>query len=467
MLKFGFMFVNLFILYFLYEIPKAKIELFFPKGFQVSIPADDADRLFAFHGKLNEELDDLEPGTWSKDILKERNGRFTFKDRNTPIKLGDTIYYWTYVEHDGIGYREDDGVYKVTKYSNSEGQIENGLQSQNSSKNKWTTPGKSFVNDVNSACPGDLLFEDDFSGSSLDLNKWRMERRMAEQPDFEFNTYLNDPQSLSLSDGLAVLKPIKFDDVYGEQAITKGLDLTLDCTGDLSKIECNRTADTVWIVPPYITPQFSTINTFKFKYGKVEIRAKLPSANWVFPQIFLNPVDHKYGNFEYRSGQLRVVQSSGDCEISSGAILSDKEPLRSAKMCSQMCRNGGDWHNQFHTYSMTWLPDSITFSVDGRDICSIQAGQALYRTVVEGVELSNRESLEKNGETPLAPFDKNFYLVLGYGVGGINDFDEKETKPWTNEDPRAMTKFWKSTKAYIGQGDKYKFTIDYIRVYAV
>jgi len=67
--------------------PKAKFEVFYPKGFQVSIPAEDGITLFAFHGKLNEEMDGLEAGQWSKDILKTQNGRFYFIDRYTRLKV--------------------------------------------------------------------------------------------------------------------------------------------------------------------------------------------------------------------------------------------------------------------------------------------------------------------------------------------------------------------------------------------
>lgn len=43
--------------------------------------------LFAFHGKLNEEFDGREAGSWARDITKVRNGRFTFRDRETKLKV--------------------------------------------------------------------------------------------------------------------------------------------------------------------------------------------------------------------------------------------------------------------------------------------------------------------------------------------------------------------------------------------
>lgn len=73
--------------------------------------------LFAFHGKLNEELNGLEAGTWSRDITKAINGRFTFYDRDAELKIGDVMYFWTYALHNGLGYRHDNGEYVVRDYA--------------------------------------------------------------------------------------------------------------------------------------------------------------------------------------------------------------------------------------------------------------------------------------------------------------------------------------------------------------
>lgn len=76
--------------------------------------SDDGFSLFAFHGKLNEEMEGLEAGQWSRDITKPKNGVWIFRDRNAKLKLGDVIYFWTYVIKDGLGYRQDNGEWTVT-----------------------------------------------------------------------------------------------------------------------------------------------------------------------------------------------------------------------------------------------------------------------------------------------------------------------------------------------------------------
>lgn len=58
-----------------------------------------------------------EGGTLSRDILKAKNGRWTYIDKSVKLKPGDVIYYWTYVDYfDGerkLGYPKDDQMFEV------------------------------------------------------------------------------------------------------------------------------------------------------------------------------------------------------------------------------------------------------------------------------------------------------------------------------------------------------------------
>ncbi|XP_031623801.1 uncharacterized protein LOC116341082 [Contarinia nasturtii] len=97
-----------------YVVPKARIEVLHPKGFSVSIPDTPGIQLFAFHGNLNSPMEGLENGQFSADILKHKNGRWTFIDRKHEIKPGDVLYYWMYVQKESLGYRRDDQKHEFT-----------------------------------------------------------------------------------------------------------------------------------------------------------------------------------------------------------------------------------------------------------------------------------------------------------------------------------------------------------------
>lgn len=57
--------------------------------------------------------------------------------------------------------------------------------------------------------------------------------------------------------------------------------LSNSCSGQ-SK-ECGYTAKSYSILPPVQSARLTTQNSFAFRYGKVEIVAKLPLGDWLVP----------------------------------------------------------------------------------------------------------------------------------------------------------------------------------------
>lgn len=48
--------------------------------------------------------------------------------------------------------------------------------------------------------------------------------------------------------------------------------------------ECQRHAGLKRILPPLVTTKIRSKKSFSFKFGRVEIRAKLPKGDWLFPR---------------------------------------------------------------------------------------------------------------------------------------------------------------------------------------
>ncbi|XP_001361165.3 gram-negative bacteria-binding protein 3 [Drosophila pseudoobscura] len=96
-----------------YSVPKATVKVNSPKGFEVSIPDEPGITLFAFHGKLNEEMDDLSDQTWATDIVTARNGRWTYRNRSHKLQQGDVLYYWTTARYHGVDYHNYNQRYVV------------------------------------------------------------------------------------------------------------------------------------------------------------------------------------------------------------------------------------------------------------------------------------------------------------------------------------------------------------------
>ncbi|XP_037720407.1 gram-negative bacteria-binding protein 3 [Drosophila subpulchrella] len=468
-----------------YEVTKAKIEVFYPKGFEVSIPDEEGISLFAFHGKLNEEMEGLEAGTWARDIVKAKNGRWTFRDRTTALKPGDTLYYWTYVIYNGLGYREDDGSFVVNGYSgNSTSGITPRPPVAPVSTTPWSPPPdpdidirvgcntpKTEVNGAPTRCAGQLVFVDEFNAAKLDPNKWKAERRFSGQPDYEFNVYVDDaPDTLCLANGHVVLSTNTM-----KKHFHKGSDASLDlgekCTGVANTHDCVRNGRTMNDgLPPMVTAQFSS-KDFSFKYGRVEVRAKMPRALWVTPQIWLQPKYPAYGTDDYRSGQLRIAYTrpnGANLDLYAAAVLFADEPLRSVKNCLKAGTgdNSEDWSDSFHNYTLEWTPKELRWLVDGKEWC-VQGSdkEAFSETTAAGKRLPQAQKLEEG--TGLAPFDQEFYLTFGLGVGGFNEY-QHVVKPWNERAPQAQKAFWKDVKKNRDHWlDEGHMKIDYVKVYSL
>jgi len=465
-------------------VPKATIQVFYPKGFEVSIPHEEGITLFAFHGKLNEEMDGLEAGFWARDIVKMKNGRWTFRDRNAMLKPGDILYYWTYVIYNGLGYREDDGVFSVTAYNGSNptptpavlvdpnpssGGADIDIRMGN------CVPPKTVANGIPTRCVNQLIFSDDFNGGKLDSSKWQVEHRFSGAPDYEFNIYVNDAsQTLSVAGGHVDLQPYPTKRLY-KQNLDSKLDLGQECTGEKNTADCVRDArnrNRPDKLPPLVSSKFSSKQSFAFKYGRVEVRAKMPKAKYLVPQMWLEPKLNTYGKDDYQSGQLRIAYTrqsgTGQLDLWAGAVLNAKEPLRSNKLCHKLGSNDNteDWADSFHIYTMEWTPREIKWLVDGQELCKKGSDTGAFsETKVTNKPLPNADELEKgNG---IAPFDQEFYLTFGLGVAGFNEFFYDE-KPWHEAEPRAMTDFWTDLKSqkdqWLSEG---QFKIDYVKVYAL
>jgi hypothetical protein len=62
------------------------------------------------------------------------------------------------------------------------------------------------------------------------------------------------------------------------------------CTGIAGSVECSKQSQGWDIIPPVFSARVRTRQHFSFCYGQVEVRAKLPAGDWLFPGT-----DYKFG----------------------------------------------------------------------------------------------------------------------------------------------------------------------------
>ena len=79
---------------------------------------------------------------------------------------------------------------------------------------------------------------------------------------------------------------------------------TLDLQGDVHSYSsctdpsfygCSRASDGSHIINPIQSASIKTISSFAFRYGVVEVRARLPKGDWLWPAIWMLPKWEKYG----------------------------------------------------------------------------------------------------------------------------------------------------------------------------
>lgn len=62
---------------------------------------------------------------------------------------------------------------------------------------------------------------------------------------------------------------------------------------------------------PIMSARIRTVNSFKFKHGRVEFKAKLPLGDWIWPALWLMPAQNAYGTWP-TSGEIDVMESKGN-----------------------------------------------------------------------------------------------------------------------------------------------------------
>ncbi|NQV50167.1 MAG: glycoside hydrolase family 16 protein [Candidatus Marinimicrobia bacterium] len=151
--------------------------------------------------------------------------------------------------------------------------------------------------------------------------------------------------------------------------------------------------------PVYNSARMHTRRKGDWKYGRVEVRAKMPRGQGLWPAIWMMPSYSVYGGWPV-SGEIDIMEFLGhDLSRVYGTIhYGNYYPDKSSTGTSYVLP-AGDFSESFHTFALEWEANELRWYVD--DI--------LYQT------LNNWYSI--GGEYP-APFDQEFHLILNVAVGG-------------------------------------------------
>ncbi len=150
-------------------------------------------------------------------------------------------------------------------------------------------------------------------------------------------------------------------------------------------------------VCPITSASLTTKDRSAWKYGYVEVRAKLPSSLGTWPAIWMMPQEQSYGRWP-RSGEIDILEHVG---YNPENIHFSAHTERYNHMLGTQrthVEKAPEAVGQFHIYGLKWTPDRLTWLYDGKELYSIDR--------------------EPDSDWTTWPFDIDYYLILNLAFGG-------------------------------------------------
>ncbi len=235
-----------------------------------------------------------------------------------------------------------------------------------------------------------LVWQDEFDEREIDTTRW--EFQLGDGTAYgipgwgnnELQNYTNRPRNAYISNGCLVIQVLK-ETFQGQERLSE-----------------------------YTSARLRTKNKGDWKYGRFEIRAKLPCGKGLWPAIWLLPTDNIYGGWA-ASGEIDIMESLGhEPNIVYGTLhYGDAWPNNVHTGISDTLTTG-NFSEKFHTFSLEWDSTAIKWFID----------DTLYQTQTKWFTVKQPFP---------APFDQRFHLLLNVAVGGNWPGNPDETTQFPQE----------------------------------
>lgn len=152
----------------------------------------------------------------------------------------------------------------------------------------------------------------------------------------------------------------------------------------------------------YTSGRIKTKGKRSFTYGRIEMRAKLPTGGGMWPAFWMLPEADIYGGWA-ASGEIDIMEAANATNSVGGTIHYGGTYPANTFSGGSLSLGGANFADTFHLYAIEWEPDAIRWYVDN----------TLYYTRTSAQWYSNGAPAN-----PRAPFDQPFYILLNAAVGG-------------------------------------------------
>jgi beta-glucanase (GH16 family) len=204
-----------------------------------------------------------------------------------------------------------------------------------------------------------LVWNDEFNGNAVDMTKWEYEVNGNGGGNNELQYYTARDSNSFVTNGTLVIQALK--EVYlGKQ---------------------------------YTSARIRTRGKGDWKYGRFEIRAKLPYGQGLWPAIWMLPTDREYGGWP-TSGEIDIMECLGQDPRKIYGTIHFGQSVAAHQQAGgnySLPSTSSSFAGSFHVFAIEWDSTSFRWSVDSVNYYSVNK---------------------------TAPFDKRFHLLLNVAVGG-------------------------------------------------
>lgn len=214
-----------------------------------------------------------------------------------------------------------------------------------------------------------LVWHDEFNGTEIDKSKWSHEVNGHGGGNNELQYYTDRSENSFVSNGILT--------IVARQEEYTGTDGTRY----------------------YTSARMRTLNKGDWKYGRFEIRAKLPYGQGLWPAIWLLPTEWKYGGWP-ASGEIDIMELLGhETDKVYGTIHYGGTPPNNTHSGGSYKLPSGTFAGGFHVFRFDWEETEMRWYVDDK----------LYLT---------QKNWYSSAAAFPAPFDQLFHMILNVAVGG-------------------------------------------------
>ena len=229
-----------------------------------------------------------------------------------------------------------------------------------------------------------LVWNDEFDAPALNLEKWSYEIGGHGWGNNELQYYSDDDSTAFIRDGKLVLRA----------------DIVPQGTGSAVNLRYFSSA------------RLRTSGKGDWRYGRIEVKAKLALGQGIWPAIWMLPTDWMYGGWP-ESGEIDIMEHVGyDPGRVHGSIHtgSYNHKINTQRGGSKLLDKIS---SKFYVYAIEWYEDRIDFLIDDAKYFSFQNdGKNDFNTW---------------------PFNQRFHLLINIAVGGDWPGSPDETTQFPTE----------------------------------